>query len=71
MLGQAQALGCDPTNVACLCANQDFGFGVRDCTAESCPPDVDLSGIQQYADQYCSGGAACKSSMLSPSSTQF
>jgi CFEM domain len=64
MLGLAVSLGCPSTDVACLCANQNFGYGVRDCSAQACPPGTDLSGISQYALQYCGSPAASKSSSL-------
>merc|ERR1711881_527078 len=58
MLGQASALGCANDDAACLCANADFGYGVRDCTNEACPADADRNAVIQYGLAYCSSVAA-------------
>ena len=56
MLGKAQELGCSSeTDIACLCKNQDFTYGVRDCTNESCP-DSDKSTVLTFGNSIC----ACK-----------
>lgn len=54
MLNLASSLGCSgPTDVACLCTNDDFGFGIRDCTAEACPPNADRSSVIDFGNMYC------------------
>ncbi|KAL8964402.1 MAG: hypothetical protein Q9197_006937 [Variospora fuerteventurae] len=56
MLNLASSLGCSgPTDVACLCTNDDFGFGIRDCTAEACPPNADRSSVIDFGNEYCRG----------------
>lgn len=61
MTAQAVGLGCTgPNDVACLCSNPNFGFGVRDCTAQSCPPGTDFAPVFDFTQQYCAGAAACK-----------
>ncbi len=60
MTGQFAELGCtSSSDVACLCANPNFGYGVRDCSAQSCPPGTDISIITGFAADYCSSPAAC------------
>jgi hypothetical protein len=56
MLGQASALGCSSTDVACLCKNQNFGFGIRDCSYQACPPNTDIAAIIAYGNTYCASG---------------
>lgn len=54
MLQKAPSLGCSSTDVACLCKNADFGYGLHDCTAEACGP-ADVAAIVAYSTQYCAG----------------
>ena len=37
MNAAAQALGCAPGDHGCLCQNQNYQFGIRDCTNQACP----------------------------------
>jgi len=61
MVAQASQLGCaSSSDVACLCAKPNFGYGVRDCSAQACPAGTDLSIINSFAIAYCSGPAACE-----------
>ncbi|KAL9624480.1 MAG: hypothetical protein Q9204_007872, partial [Flavoplaca sp. TL-2023a] len=54
MLGQAQQLGCpDAADVTCVCINPDFGFGIRDCTNESCPPNADNGSVTDFGAAFC------------------
>lgn len=55
MLDLAPELGCEAKDMACLCANMDFGYGVRDCATEACPGD-DLEKIQSVGAAQCPGG---------------
>ncbi|KIX03753.1 uncharacterized protein Z518_07306 [Rhinocladiella mackenziei CBS 650.93] len=61
MLGAASSLGCPPVNgqpdATCLCANPDFGYGVRDCANEVCPSGTDTNSIIQYGLSYCAAAA--------------
>jgi hypothetical protein len=52
MLALASKLGCDPTNVSCLCNNKDFGYGINDCTSEACG-SADLPDVQSYGASMC------------------
>jgi hypothetical protein len=58
MLAQASALGCPPTNgqpnAACLCGNQNFAYGLRDCTYQACG-QTDGTAVEAYGASYCSG----------------
>lgn len=53
MLGQAVSLGCSAGDVACLCSNQNFRFGVRDCTNEHCTGEVDKNAVIQTGNMFC------------------
>lgn len=67
MLAKAGELGCPnlangQPNGACLCQNANFGYGIRDCTAESCP-QADQGAVISYGLSYCK---ASKLSSLLP-----
>ncbi len=59
MLAKAPVLGCPLLNGqpdrACLCTKPDFGFGVRDCASEACPPDQAMPVIA-YGFNMCVDG---------------
>ncbi|EEH03838.1 chitinase [Histoplasma capsulatum G186AR] len=56
MLDLAPSLGCKADDVACLCKNMDFAYGVRDCTTEACGAQ-DLPAAAAAAARYCPGNA--------------
>lgn len=60
MLAQETSLGCQPLNgapnVACLCSNVNFGYGIRDCSIQACPAGTDVGSILQYGVNYCALG---------------
>lgn len=60
MLAAATALGCPPKNgqpdALCLCANVNFGNGIRDCVTQSCPAGTDTNSIIAYGVTYCNTG---------------
>lgn len=53
MLGLAGSLGCKENDMACLCDNKDFAYGIHDCTVEACP-DENVAAVQSYAQSLCS-----------------
>ena len=57
MLGKAQELGCNQSDIACLCNNQNFRYGIRDCTTASCPQDAQ-SQVIDFGNSICAGAAA-------------
>merc|ERR1711977_325012 len=73
MLGVASSFGCTgPTDLACLCGDPRFGYGLRDCTIEACGEDV-FSAVQTYGNSVCaaagvttisSGGSAVATSTI-------
>ena len=60
MLALGPSLGCPEVNgqpdVPCLCKNTNFGYGIRDCSAQSCPSGTDLNAIYNFALQECAAG---------------
>ena len=56
MLAQYATLGCTAGDLVCLCKNNSFGYGLRDCSAESCPPGTDLNAISSYGTSQCASG---------------
>ena len=55
MLSAADALGCAADNVACLCANPRFVYGVRDCSNEYCSGDGNANTVQEFGKNMCAG----------------
>ncbi|KAK4963851.1 hypothetical protein LTR66_012614, partial [Elasticomyces elasticus] len=45
--------GCAPGNVTCYCTNQNFGYGIRDCSNAACTPDQAAS-VMSFGASYCS-----------------
>jgi hypothetical protein len=39
MKAKAGELGCSSSDMNCLCAKANYGYGIRDCTTEACPAD--------------------------------
>lgn len=51
MLSQAGDLGCKANDVACLCKNVDFTYGIRDCSLQSCSDAA--QAVINYGAEYC------------------
>ncbi|KLJ08800.1 hypothetical protein EMPG_15768 [Blastomyces silverae] len=56
MLALAPSLGCKSGDIDCLCKNDDFAWGVRDCTVQACGPR-DLPGAIAAATGICPEGS--------------
>ncbi|KAJ4504586.1 hypothetical protein HRR83_006485 [Exophiala dermatitidis] len=73
MLGLAESLGCPPVNgqpdTLCLCSSSNFGYGIRDCTVESCPQGTDVNSIVSFGVAYCQAAASGQSSVGTLSAT--
>merc|ERR1712029_1004089 len=41
--------------------NNDFGFGIRDCSYQACPPDTNVAAIIAYGNNYCASVASTAS----------
>jgi hypothetical protein len=54
MLAKAGSLGCSETDIACLCKNVDFKYGIRDCTAAVCS-ETDHATVVQFGNAICAG----------------
>lgn len=54
MIGMAENLGCASGDAACLCTMVNFGFGVRDCSDQSCNNATNAANAVAYANSYCS-----------------
>ncbi|KAH7027556.1 uncharacterized protein B0I36DRAFT_375369 [Microdochium trichocladiopsis] len=57
MVAQYSALGCSQPNAACLCKNQDFGNGIRDCSNGACGTDA-ARPVISYGSSYCASATA-------------
>lgn len=54
MFALAPSLGCKADDAACLCKNNNFQYGIRDCSNEACGADVATQAIA-YANSFCKG----------------
>lgn len=53
MLGQATELGCSASDYSCLCNNENFGYGVRDCSNEACGNASDAATVISFGTAFC------------------
>lgn len=58
MIGKAGEFKCDASDVACLCKNADFKYGVRDCANESCGNKDDAQKVITWGEGYCAKAGA-------------
>ncbi|PFH62498.1 hypothetical protein XA68_13237 [Ophiocordyceps unilateralis] len=61
---EAEELGCNDGDFQCLCSNQDFFFGLRDCTRQNCQGN-NVNEILQF------GQTICQANDVPTNSTQF
>lgn len=53
MVNLSEGLGCASDDVACMCLNPDFSYGIRDCTDQSCPSSKDATDTQSWGVSLC------------------
>jgi hypothetical protein len=53
MLAKAGEFSCQSTDIACLCKNPNFGYGIRDCSYQYCQNDTAAAQIVAFGVQYC------------------
>lgn len=51
---KADELGCKQNDLRCLCANKNFLYGLRDCSAAICPAE-DARKVVEYGISICAG----------------
>ncbi|KAI1007479.1 hypothetical protein K3495_g738 [Podosphaera aphanis] len=66
MLEKASELGCAAGDVACLCKNVDFAYGIRDCSTAVCGAEA-AAPVIAYGEKYC--GSVGTTVNSSPSAT--
>jgi hypothetical protein len=54
MIALAPSLGCDASDAACLCKNNNFQWGIRDCSNAVCG-DAVASTVISFGAGYCHG----------------
>ena len=62
LLGLSPSFGCPSAEASCLCAEPNFGYGVRDCSNEACGNADVANQVISYGLAYC----ARKMDFLSP-----
>jgi hypothetical protein len=63
MLHLAESLGCTGGDLACLCLNQNFSYGIRDCTDQACPNSKDASDTQAWGVAICANNGVAITSV--------
>jgi hypothetical protein len=59
MLAKAVELGCSTSDVACLCKNANFAYGIRDCSTAVCASNSnDAATVIAYGQSVCAGYAS-------------
>lgn len=73
MLAKSDAeFGCSASDLACLCQNANFSYGVRDCADQACSNSTDADTVKAVGIQYCANagvavsGISATSSIVSP-----
>lgn len=57
MLGQYSSLGCAALDAYCLCSNDDFSNGLRDCSNGACGTAI-ASTVIAFGSLYCASTTA-------------
>ncbi|KAK4187896.1 hypothetical protein QBC35DRAFT_532128 [Podospora australis] len=52
MIALGPSLGCPGSHPVCICSKADFMYGMRDCTLQSCPPEV-VAQAQGASTAFC------------------
>ncbi|KAL8365054.1 hypothetical protein RB595_004053 [Gaeumannomyces hyphopodioides] len=68
---KSQELGCAANDAACACRNQNFLYGVRDCSAELCASFDTAGQAIGYANEYCRNHGVDLSSVTTGLPSQF
>lgn len=50
--GKADELGCDADDIRCLCLNENFTYGLRDCSLAICSSD-EVGQVLAYGLAIC------------------
>ncbi|GAB1313602.1 hypothetical protein MFIFM68171_03812 [Madurella fahalii] len=53
MLAQAAELGCQAGDIACLCHNVNFGYGIHDCSVEACGDFSQANIVISWGNAIC------------------
>jgi hypothetical protein len=65
MFAKAAELGCGQGDIACLCKNQDFGYGVRDCSKAVCGNVDEVNVAIGWHNNLCSSAGVTTVSLSS------
>lgn len=49
----AEQLGCSEGDLGCLCSQQNFIYGIRDCSAESCSSQGEADRVLNFGNSLC------------------
>ncbi|TIC91699.1 GPI-anchored CFEM domain protein [Colletotrichum higginsianum] len=64
----AKGFGCASGDNACLCKQQDFVFGIRDCAAQSCAA-AETAKVNDYVTGLCATATKAPPSSTPPASS--
>ncbi|KAJ4306681.1 hypothetical protein N0V88_000045 [Collariella sp. IMI 366227] len=53
VLGQHDIYGCSQDDVVCMCKNQDFGYGIHDCSVQICGSLDDANAAIEWGNNLC------------------
>ncbi|KAL2256022.1 hypothetical protein VTK26DRAFT_2330 [Humicola hyalothermophila] len=67
MLAQAAELGCQGGDVKCLCEEARFGYGIHDCSVQSCSQVNDANMAINWANNMCANLGVSANIPLVPS----
>ncbi len=58
MLAKAAELGCANNDIACLCKNKDFGYGIHDCSVQVCATVEQANVAIGWGNSLCASASA-------------
>ncbi|KAK4108633.1 hypothetical protein N656DRAFT_771592 [Canariomyces notabilis] len=71
MLNKGAELGCPDGNIACLCRNVNFGYGIHDCSISVCAGNIEQANIAiAWGNDLClANGVTANISTFTPTPT--
>ncbi|AEO71097.1 uncharacterized protein THITE_2171499 [Thermothielavioides terrestris NRRL 8126] len=58
MLEKASEFHCDSKDIGCMCKDKNFGYGIHDCSVQSCPTVEDANIVINWGNNLCSNAGS-------------
>jgi hypothetical protein len=57
MLNKGSEFNCSNGDLNCLCPQQNFGYGIRDCADQACSSASDATTVKNFGNTLCAGSS--------------